>query len=181
MRFAWGALLLLAIIAVVSPVSFGADVAKIGLVDYQRILEQSDAGKAAREAIDRQGKKMETSLETIGAELETMRKELDNTAVVLNSERREEKERALNDRVAEFKELQQRYIADFRAEEMRLIERFRADIDRMVGEVGRKEGYLLIVEKREAGVIYGPESIDLTDRLIRMYNAEHAGRNAQRP
>ena len=40
-------------------VSYGADVAKIGVVDFQRILDVSSAGKAARAEITKRGKKME--------------------------------------------------------------------------------------------------------------------------
>jgi outer membrane protein len=38
--------------------------------------------------------------------------------------------------------------------------------------MGKKEGFLLIIEKREAGVMYSPNTIDLTDQLIQKYNAE---------
>ena len=35
-------------------------------------------------------------------------------------------------------------------------------------EIGKKEGYLLIMDKR--GVIYAPTSVDLTDKLIQRLN-----------
>ena len=37
--------------------------------------------------------------------------------------------------------------------------------------MGKKEGFLVIFEKREAGVLYSPDTIDITDRLIQRYNA----------
>ena len=42
--------------------SSAADVAKIGVVDFQKILEVSNAGKTAQAEINKQGKQMETDL-----------------------------------------------------------------------------------------------------------------------
>ena len=44
----------------------------------------------------------------------------------------------------------------------------------IVQEIGKKEGYLLIIEKSNAGVIYNPESIDITDKVITAYNKKSA-------
>ena len=46
------------------------------------------------------------------------------------------------------------------------------DITAIAQQVGKKEGYLLIMDKR--GVIYAPTSVDLTDNLIRKLNAKFA-------
>jgi outer membrane protein len=46
----------LSVLFVVS--SFAADVAKIGVIDLQRVLETSDAGKAAQVEITKKGLKM---------------------------------------------------------------------------------------------------------------------------
>ncbi len=47
---------------------------------------------------------------------------------------------------------------------------FKADIDNIVKAMGKKEGYLLIINK--FGVIYSPNSIDITDKVIGKLNAK---------
>ncbi|KKL86845.1 hypothetical protein LCGC14_1940670, partial [marine sediment metagenome] len=46
--------------------SYGAVIAKIGVVDFQKILSTSDAGKSAQSEINKQGKKMEAGLKEKG-------------------------------------------------------------------------------------------------------------------
>jgi len=46
------------------------------------------------------------------------------------------------------------------------------DIDEIVQEMGKKEGYLLIINK--FGVIYSPNSIDVTDKVIGKLNTKFA-------
>jgi outer membrane protein len=49
-----------------------------------------------------------------------------------------------------------------------LINRLKTDIDEIVKEIGKKEGYLLIINK--FGVMYSPDSIDVTDKVIGRLN-----------
>ena len=48
----------------------------------------------------------------------------------------------------------------------------------MVEEIGKNKGFLLILEKREAGIVYAPDTIDLTDQVIQRFNAEYAGQGS---
>jgi outer membrane protein len=55
-------------------IGFCADVAKIGVVEFQRLFENSDAGKEIKAEITTQGKKMEAELKEKGAEIEELKK-----------------------------------------------------------------------------------------------------------
>ena len=56
--------------------------------------------------------------------------------------------------------------------EGKLMNRLRTDIDKIVSDIGKKEGYLLIINK--FGVIYSPNSIDVTDKVIGKLNKKLA-------
>ena len=42
---------------------------------------------------------------------------------------------------------------------------------RTVEEIGKKERYTLIMERKVGGVMYAPSAIDITDKVIRKLNA----------
>jgi outer membrane protein len=67
-------------------------------------------------------------------------------------------------------------MAEFKNYEKRLISRIRKQVFDIIEGIGKKEGYLLILEKREAGVMYYPNTIDITDQLIQKYNANFASK-----
>ena len=159
--------------------SYGADVAKIGIVDFQRILKTSSAGKKATAEINKRGKKIEADLKKKGEEIEATKNKLEREALVMSREMREEKEREIRIKINDFKSLQKRYVAEFKENEKRLVGRIQEEILTIIDEMGKKEGFLLILEKREAGVMYSPNTIDITDRLIQKYNASFA-RNAEK-
>jgi outer membrane protein len=152
--------------------SSAADVAKIGVVDFQKILEVSNAGKTAQDEINSQGKQMESDLKGRGAEIEEIEKKIDRESMVMSKEVREEKQREMRIKIGDFKALQQKYMEDFKALEGRIIGRIQKEVVELVQEIGKKEGYTLIVEKRTGGVVYAPLSIDITDTVIQIYNTQ---------
>jgi len=162
------------------PVSaLGADVAKVGVIDFQRVLMTSSEGKKAQAEINRKGKKMETELKQKGDDIEKIKKQLEREALVISAAKREEREREIRIKINDFKSLQKRYTQDFKVHEQRLVQRIQKDLKKIIDELGKKEGYLLIIEKRQGGVLYSPQSVDLTDRLIREYNAQSAQKGTQ--
>jgi len=159
--------------------SYGADVAKIGIVDFQRILKTSSAGKKATAEINNQGKKIEANLKKKGEEIEATKNKLEREALVMSKEMREEKEREIRIKINDFKSVQKRYVAEFKEHEKKLVGRIQEELLTIIEETGKQEGFLLILEKREAGVMYSPNTIDITDRLIQKYNVNFA-RNAEK-
>jgi len=154
--------------------SFGADIAKIGIVDFQKILETSSAGKKAQTEINKQGKNMEDDLKDRGNEIDEIKKKLERETPVMSKEMREEREREIRIKINDFKSLQQKYMTEFKLQEQRHVGRIQKDVSELIEDIGKKEGYLLIIEKREGGVLYTPKTIDITDKLIQIYNAKFA-------
>ena len=154
--------------------SYGADVAKIGVIDFQRILETSSAGKASQVEINKQGKAMEAELKKTQEELEESKKRIEREALVMTKEMREEKEREFRIKVNDFRMLEKKFKQEISDLNKRLVKRLQDDVFDLVEEIGKKEGYLLVVEKTEGGVVYAPTTIDITDKLIQLYNTRFA-------
>jgi outer membrane protein len=152
--------------------TYGADVAKIGVIDMQRVLETSSAGKAAIAEIKLQKQEMESELQRKKEEIEELRKQLERDAMVLSREKREEKEREGRIKLNDFKTMQKRYVAELKQQEKKHLKRMQKDILELIEQIGKKEGYLLIVNK--VGVLYSPRSINITDQLIKEYNIKFA-------
>lgn len=154
--------------------AFAADVAKIGVIDLQKILETSAAGKFIQSKLKNAKDKMEANLKKKGTEIENIRKRLERESMVMGKEKREEKERESRIKINDFKSLQKKYRSDLQKLEGQLMNQLKDDIDEIVNEIGKKEGYLLIINK--LGVEYSPNSIDVTDKVIGKLNTKFTKR-----
>jgi outer membrane protein len=145
-------------------------VIKIGMIDLQKILELSEAGKAAQMEINIKGKQMETDLKDKGTEIEAIEKEINLESLVMNQKVWEEKQRIKRIKTGDFKALRQKYLNDFKAVERSVTGRIQNEVVSLLEDIGKKGGYAMIVEKRAGGVVYAPSSMDITDSVIRIYN-----------
>ena len=151
-----------------SQFALAADVAKIGVIDFQKILETSVAGKAIQAELKAKNESMAADLQKKGAEIENISKRLERESMVMSKEMREEKEREHRIKVNDFKSLQKKYRAELQKLQVQLMQKLQADLTDVTAEIGKKEGYLLIMDKR--GVVYAPTSVDLTDKIIQRLN-----------
>jgi outer membrane protein len=149
--------------------SNAADVSKIGVVDLKRVLDNSSAGKSAQAELTKQGKKMQEELEKRKAEIEEIQKNIERQAAVMSKEAREEKNRDLQIKVYDFKNLEKKYRSELRKSERKKLIKIQKEVLSIAQEIGKKEGYLIIIEKSAA--IYVPKTLDLTDKVIQEYNA----------
>jgi len=146
--------------------------AKIGVIDMQGVIETSTQGMAAQAQIKKQKDKMERDLKQKGAEVEKIRKQLDREAKVMSKEAREEKEREARIKINNFKIIQKRYRTELQNLEKKLNERLKDDVFDIVNDLGKKEGYLLILDK--FGVLYSGEKVDdLTGKIIKRLNIKY--------
>lgn len=151
---------------------FCADGAKIGVVDFQRLFENSDAGKEIKAKITTQGQEMEAELKQKGAEIEEIKARLEREALVMSTEMREEKEREFRIKVNDIKTLQKKYEVELQGVQKKLMGGIQSETLAIIDQIGKSEGYLLIMDNR--GVLYAPSTIDITDAVIKQYNANYA-------
>ena len=86
---------------------------------------------------------------------------------------REALQKRLEDYQKAFVELQTTYVEyqrELAQQEARLTKGILEKMQGILRRVGQREGYSLIVERNEAGVMWAPSNIDLTDQVIQKYN-----------
>lgn len=154
--------------------SEAADVTKIGLVDFQKIIQNSSAGKEATAQIDKQIKKMKENLETKYKEIEKLKKKFDRELLVMTKEMRDEKERMIRIKLNDLKMLEKKYKAESNEINSKLMLQIQKQLIKIIKNIGKKENYLIILEKNTAGVLYALNSIEITDKIIKTYNDQTA-------
>jgi len=156
--------ILIAIALTVSPAI--ADAAKVGVVDLQKALNLSKAGKEAKSRITEKVKEVEGKIEKQQSELKALKEELEKQAVLLSADARATKERDYQQKLKDF----QRYTKDRQEELQQLDAQYTNQIVEkllnMAQEMAKKEGFDILLERGSGGVIYNAEAIDLTEKLI---------------
>ncbi len=144
---------------------------KIGYVDLQKALNLSSAGKSAKEKIGEKVKEYEGEVKSRQDELKKMKEELEKQAVLLSEEARGKKERDYQQKLKEFQRFTKDIQDELQQKDAEFTRRILEDLFQVIKEVGQKQGYTLILEKTESSILYAPDQIDLTEKIIEAYNA----------
>ncbi len=81
---------------------------------------------------------------------------------------REEKKRELQIKIYDFKNLEKKYRSELRKNERKKLMSIQEKALKIAQEIGKKEGYLIIIDKSVA--VYVPKTLDITDKVIQEYN-----------
>jgi outer membrane protein len=162
-------LLLLALVA--GPALARADM-KLGYVDLQRALNEVEEGKAAKAILKKDFDEKQKQLDVKKAEFDKIQADAEKQAVVMSDAAKKEKAGELDRRARELQGLFVQLQKDLSDRER---EATKGIFDRMasiVREIAEADGVTMVFEKG-AGLVYAPQSLDLTNELIRKYNARH--------
>lgn len=167
-------LLVIGFVLALSAPAFAASGVKIGVIDFQKVLKESKAGKAVQAELQKQGQKMESELKEKSEAIDKLSQQLDSDAMVMGKDKRDEKQRELQIKKYDFQSLQQKYQSKLRDLQMGYMQKLQNEVVSLASKIGKRDGYLLIIDKNAA--VYNPSSIDITDQLIKEYNASFDGK-----
>jgi outer membrane protein len=145
---------------------------KFGVVDLQKALNLSVAGKEARESISKRVEEAKRVIAAKDNELRRLRAELEKQSLLLTGEARLEKAKAFEAKRRDY----ERFVKDSREElaleERRLTNKILRELEKVVQQLGQAEGFSFIFERNQGGLVYAANSVDLTDRVIELYNGQ---------
>jgi len=167
---------MLVIASLVAGLSGAAEAAgtRIGYIDLQKVLVRSVAGVAAREQLEKERATMTKDLEVRKAEIDKLREELEKKGLVLSADSRREKEELLQRKVRDARRVGEDLDKELQRKEQQMVARIGQEVVGVIEKVGKEGGFLMILEKRGASVIYGDPESDITDEIIKLYDQEKA-------
>ena len=149
---------------------FCADSLKIGVVNFEKILKESSAGKMIQKQIKAKGDELHQKLQDEKKQLDEMKKTFEREALVLTPEKQQEKKKEFGKKVNEFQKMQQNFAQQFKQLEVQLLNEIQKQVFEIANKIGEKEEYQVIIEKKTAGVIFYQDELDITDQIIKQYN-----------
>lgn len=155
----------------IASTSFAADGAKLGFVDVQKILILSDAGKEAKDQLALKANKYEAEKNAKEEELKKLKGELEKQSVLLSESARSSKEKDYQQKLKEYQRFLKDAQDDLQTKNDELTNKIVEEIVKVIQDFGRKNGYSFIFVKNENLTIYADEKADLTDELLKLFNA----------
>ncbi len=145
---------------------------RIAVVDLQRALNETEDGRRAKARLKRLFEKRQQQLDKTQNSLKAQKEQIEQL-IASKAPQKTIQERAATYQKAliELQSTYMEYQRELAEQEGQLTREIIARMERILRRIGQSEGYTLIVERNEGGVVWVPSNLDLTDQVIQRYNA----------
>jgi outer membrane protein len=160
----------IAVAALAAPMFAQSTPARVAVIDVNKVLQQSTAGKAAFEKLKKmQDDRMERA-KGMDEELRKLDSEISTKRLSLSEDKLTDMQKQLADKrinMQRFAQDAEREIGEARDRELVALE---GKIKPVIDAIGKEMGIAAIFNKFESGLVYASEAIDITDTVIKRFN-----------
>ena len=143
---------------------------KLGYVDLQRALNESESGKRAKDRFKKEVDRLQVSLQKQKSELEGLKEQLDKKSLVMKEDERRNLEKDYQKRLRDFERSYKDSQGELQQQDNELTAELLRELQKVIEEYGKARSYTMILERSSSSVLYGAENVDLTEDIIAEYN-----------
>ena len=173
---------LMTLVAAFAPAPLLAQTAapiRIGVVNQDKVLNESDEGKRLKADLEKLRNAKAATIDAKEKEIKALQDQLLNAQLSLSEDRRDDIQRQLKRKRVEYERLNDDATAEFQdaanRAQARLIGLFRD----VIMKYGPEKGYTVILEKNT--MYYAAGAVDITDELLTRFNAAQAAVAPSKP
>lgn len=153
---------------------------KIGVVDLFKVLNESEEGKKSINELQSMVDSRQKSLEEKQKKIQALKEEYDKKKSVLNEEARKSKEEEIERLSRDLQRTAADYQVELQKKQNEITQSMIKDIRIVINEFAQKEGYNIVLERAEQFIIYITPNIDITDKIITLFNQKTAAQKGKK-
>ncbi|MFQ5781354.1 MAG: OmpH family outer membrane protein [Nitrospiria bacterium] len=145
-----------------------ADSIKIGFVNAQKVLEESEEGKRVQERMQEYVTSRQNIIDLEEKELKQLEEDLTRQGSLLSPEAKKVKQSEFQNKLMAYQKKARELNNEVQQKKIESLRNFNKKLEGAVKQVAEKEGYLFVLDKNNEGgaVIYSDETYDITVQVI---------------
>ena len=143
---------------------------KIGVVDLEQAISSTEEGKAAREEFARKQREAQAKFQPMLDRYQALEEELKAKKFVLADDALNQKQLDLAEMRNEIQNKGREIEGQLQVDQKRLEIPLVQKLEGIIEELGKSQGFTLIIRRGAPGVLYTREALDVTQLVIERYN-----------
>ncbi|MDF1526240.1 MAG: OmpH family outer membrane protein [bacterium] len=154
-----------------------ASMLKIAVVDLQGALNSTSEGLAAKETLKKKHMAKQEQVDKMKAELDTMEEKIKSPVLSQEAQTElKEKYRVTKAQLIEYVTLAKE---EEERENQQLSSRILEGLIKIAREIAEAENFTIVLEKSGSAVVYFEDNMDITDRVVKLYNERYMAGEGQ--
>ena len=151
---------------------------RVAVIDVQKVLQQSAAGKQAYEKLKKMQEDRIAKAKAMDEEIAKLDGDINSKKLSLSEDKLTDMQKQLSDK----KIAMQRYAQDADREVSEARDKALLELENrikpVIDQMGKEMGLAAIFNKFESGLVYASDAIDITDTVVTRFNAATGGEAA---
>lgn len=142
----------------------------VAVIDNDRVLEESNPGKVARQRLEESANRWQQRIEQKRRELDDLQRQRQQQALTLSPEALRRLDAQIEEKQVEMDRLRADAQRDFNRLRDQVLGELEQELVPMVQRLAQENGYQIILNSQTPGLLYFSTAIDATDQLIALIN-----------
>jgi outer membrane protein len=147
---------------------------KIGIVDAQKAFEASAEGKKGNAQLQARKNKFDSDLAQMDKDIKQLQSKLTAQQLTLTEETRLQLGTEIQKKTTERKRYEEDASEALNQLQYSLGSKIKGEMMAIVEQIVKEKGLDLVLDLRASGVVYFSESLDITDEVVKRYDASKA-------
>jgi outer membrane protein len=147
---------------------------KVGVINAQRLLNETNAGKRAKDILASFSKNRQALMESEERDLRRMEEDFARQASILSPTAKREREEQFRRRMQEYQQKAAELNREVQEKQKDVLEGFRDKVESVVAKVAKGLGVQVVIDKSKGGAtIYHEDGLDISNQVIETFNREY--------
>ena len=158
-----------AVLVVAAAIPAAAQV-KVAVIDVQRVVSESDAGKEALKQLAQLREQKQQEGQNLQKELDALRDQFAKQRFSLSEAMLAELNKQIEDKNIALQRFQDDATRELNDAQRKTLSALEDRIMPIINAVGKERGMTLIFNKFQSGLVYADTEVDITDEVIKRFN-----------
>jgi outer membrane protein len=143
---------------------------RIGVINVERLVQESALGKEAFNRVKRLNDQKKDEGDKLQKELRDLEQKLAAQESALAEDKREALQKSYQEKAIAFKRFQDDATRELDAAQKKELGELERRVFPVINQVGKDKGYTMIFNKFQAGLLYADDAVDVTDEVLKVFN-----------
>ena len=153
----------------------GSGALRVGVIDVQRLVAESRTGKQVLDRLRNLSEQKTAEGEVLQQEVKMLQSRVQDGRQALSEERLVELEKELEDKMLELRRFADDAERMLQKEQDDAFARIEREVMPIISRIGQEQGYTLLFNKYESGLVFANNEADITDLILRLYDESVGG------
>ncbi|PMP68813.1 MAG: hypothetical protein C0190_00885 [Thermodesulfobacterium geofontis] len=149
------------------------NVLRIGVIDIKKVINTSKYGQEVMNQLQKKYDELSAKIQKKAEELQALKDEIEKKSSLWSQEVKEKKQSEYQKLLRELKSMQEDAQYEMKEYEKKMLDPVFKELEKVIDDFVNVEKYDLILEKNQPGIYYTSPNIDVTQKIIELFDKHY--------